>query len=250
MDIIPAIDVRGGKCVRLVQGDYGRERVFNDDPVAQARLFAEQGARRLHVVDLDGAKEGRPVNGDVIAAIVAAAPGMRVEVAGGVRDEAAAGRWLAAGADRVVLGTVAVRQPEMVAGAVQRHGAGRIAVAVDARDGMVAVQGWLETSDLSAETLMRKLAGHGVRHFIFTDIGRDGMLQHVDFAAFEGLLDAVAPLVDRGCVVYSGGVTSSDDVRRLAAMRIEGAIIGTALYDGRITVQEALAAAETGTRSG
>lgn len=249
MDIIPAIDVRGGKCVRLVQGDYARERVFNDDPVAQARQFAEQGARRLHVVDLDGAKEGRPVNDDVIAAIVVAAPEMRVQVAGGVREAAAVERWLVAGADRVVLGTVAVRQPEVVAQAVERHGAERVAVAVDAREGAVAVQGWLETSELTAEALMRGLAERGVRHFIFTDIGRDGMLQHLDFAGFERLLGAVGGGVGRDSVVYSGGVTSSDDVRRLAAMRIEGAIIGTALYDGRISLRDALEAAEAVARS-
>ncbi|HXK32453.1 MAG TPA: 1-(5-phosphoribosyl)-5-[(5-phosphoribosylamino)methylideneamino]imidazole-4-carboxamide isomerase [Dehalococcoidia bacterium] len=249
MDIIPAIDVRGGKCVRLVQGDYGRERVFNDDPVAQGRRFAEEGARRLHVVDLDGAKEGRPVNDDAIAAIVAAVPGVRVQVAGGVREAAAVERWLAAGADRVVLGTVAVRQPEVVAQAVERHGAERVAVAVDARDGAVAVQGWQETSELTAEALMRGLALRGVRHFIYTDIGRDGMLQHVDFAGFERLLDAVGGGVGRDSVVYSGGVTSTDDVRRLAGMGIAGAIIGTALYDGRITLRDALEAAKAGGRS-
>lgn len=242
MDIIPAIDVRGGKCVRLVQGDYGRERVFNEDPVAQARLFAEQGARRLHVVDLDGAREGRPVNDELITAIVAAAPAMRVQVAGGVRDDAAVDRWASAGADRVVLGTVAVRQPEVVQRAVERHGPERVAVAVDARDGAVAVQGWLETSELTAEALMRGLAERGAHHFIYTDIGRDGMLQHLDFAGFERLLDAVAPGVDRACVVYSGGVTSTDDLRRLAEMRIEGAIIGTAIYDGRIDLREAMQA--------
>jgi phosphoribosylformimino-5-aminoimidazole carboxamide ribotide isomerase len=241
MDVIPAVDVRGGKCVQLVQGDYGRERVFNDDPVAQARIFAEAGARRLHVVDLDGAREGRPVNDGVIARIVAAVREMRVEVAGGVRDAAAVNRWVEAGADRVILGTVAVKEPEVVSQAVERHGE-RVAIAVDARDGKVAVQGWLEASDVAAAGFMREMAGRGARHFIYTDISRDGMMQHLDFDGFESLLREVAPVVERDCVIYSGGVTSIEDVRRLGEMGIEGAIVGTAIYDGRIDLGAALAA--------
>lgn len=243
MEILPAIDVRGGKCVRLVQGDYGRERIFNDDPVAQARLFADAGASRLHVVDLDGAREGRPVNDTVIARIVQSVPGMQVEVAGGVREQSSIDRWIDAGAHRVILGTIAVQQPDVVSSATKKHGE-RIAIAVDARDGKVAVKGWLETSTLDAADFMRDMAARGAQHFIYTDITRDGMMQHLDFDAFEALLAATAPAVDRAHVIYSGGVTSTDDLRRLATMNIEGAIVGTAIYDGRIDLREALAAAK------
>ncbi len=249
MDLIPAIDIRGGRCVRLVQGDYGRETIFGDDPLAMAQRWAAQGARRLHVVDLDAAKEGRPVNATLVARIIAET-GARVQVAGGPRDGAAFDRWAEAGADRIVTGTLAVEQPEVVEAAAKRH-PGKIAAAVDAREGRVAIRGWLQTSDVRVGDFIRDMARRGVAHFIYTDISRDGMMQHPDFEAFARVLDdgGLRPHDgEEAPVTYSGGITSVEDIRRLAAeFSIEGVIVGRALYDGRIDLraaQRALAAGD------
>jgi phosphoribosylformimino-5-aminoimidazole carboxamide ribotide isomerase len=246
MDLIPAIDIRGGRVVQLVQGDYGRETVYGDDPVAMALHWVRLGAHRLHIVDLDGAKEGRPVNDAAIAGIVeAAGVDVRVQVAGGVRDEAAVERWLAAGAARVIIGTMAVRDPGAVARAVQAHG-DQIAVAVDVRDGKPAVQGWLETSDQPVDGFLREMAARGVRHFIYTDISRDGMLQHLNFVELKRLIGVLGEAAPDTTLIYSGGVTSIEDVITLGSYGIEGAIIGTALYDGRLDFREARYALVTG----
>ncbi len=244
MEIIPAIDIRGGKCVRLVQGDYGRETVFGDDPLAMAQRWVEQGARRLHVVDLDGAKEGRPVNDAVVREIVREC-GADVQVAGGVRDAAAIDRWAEAGAMRIVLGTLAVREPDAVSAAVRKHGE-RVAVAVDVKDGKPATEGWLGTGDGSAEDFVRAMALSDVRHFIYTDVSRDGMRQHIDFAALHTMLGVLAETGTPAEMVYSGGVTSIADVVALAEHELEGVIIGTALYDGGIRLRAAIAALATG----
>jgi phosphoribosylformimino-5-aminoimidazole carboxamide ribotide isomerase len=240
MDVIPAIDIRGGRCVQLVQGDYARETIFGDDPVAMVEHWAARGARRLHVVDLDGAKDGHAVNGAAMRGIIAAAR-MPVQIAGGVRDEASIDGWLDAGADRVVVGTLAVEQPDVVARAAARHGE-RIAVAVDARDGRVAVRGWRHTSDVPVARFIDELAAAGVRHFIYTDIARDGMLAHIDFAHVAPVAEMVAAATGmRGPapLIYAGGVTSVDDLLALAPLGIEGAISGTALYERRFELEDA-----------
>ena len=182
MDVIPAIDIRGGKCVQLKQGDYARETVYGVDPVAMAQHWVSQGARRLHVVDLDAARDGGPGNEAIVARIVRQA-GVPVQVAGGVRDHVAIHRWIDSGAQRVVIGTLAIEQPEVVEKAMVKHG-DKIAIAIDARGGRAAVKGWLETSDVTVEAIIRDLTSRGAQHFIYTDIARDGMLEHLDAASY------------------------------------------------------------------
>lgn len=235
MDVIPAIDLRGGHCVRLVQGDYDRELSFLDDPVAVANRWVSEGAARIHVVDLDGAREGRPVN-DKIVSLIIDAVSIPVQVAGGIRDLDAIDRWLDAGADRVVLGTAAVRDPELAAEASRRHGE-RVVVSIDARDGLVATEGWTEATEQSAEELAKRLAELGVQRFVYTDIARDGTLTSPNFEAVESLVKATpAP------VIAAGGVAEVAHLERLAELGAEGAIVGLALYDGRVALREALAA--------
>ena len=244
MDLIPAIDIRGGKCVRLVQGDYDRETVFGVDPVAMAMHWASQGASRLHVVDLDAAKEGRPVNEGIIRRIVNEA-GIPVQIAGGVRDHQAIHRWADAGAERIVIGTLAVEHPDIVEKALVKHG-DKIAIAVDARGGKPAVKGWLETADISIEAFIHDMTSRGVRHFIYTDISRDGMMAHPDFQQVKNL---IAVLTDTGVpatLIYSGGVTSIEDITTLGTYEIEGVIVGRAIYDGRIDLSEAKRVLVTG----
>ena len=249
MDIIPAIDIRGGRCVRLTQGDYDRETVFGVDPVAMAVHWASMGATRLHVVDLDAAKDGRPVNDAIIRRIVTEA-GVPVQVAGGVRDHAAIHRWAEAGADRIVVGTLAVEQPAEIDRAMVKH-RDKIAVSVDAREGRVAVKGWRETSDLDVREFISDMIARGVQHFIYTDIDRDGTMTHPDFAELGAIAryigeqtaneaDAPAP------VILGGGITSVEDVVELAQHDIEGVITGRALYDGRIDLRAAQRALAVG----
>jgi phosphoribosylformimino-5-aminoimidazole carboxamide ribotide isomerase len=246
MDVIPAIDIRGGKCVQLQQGDYARETVYGVDPVAMAQHWHSLGATRLHIVDLDAAKEGRPVNDAVIRRIITHLHSdVRVQVAGGVRDHNTIHRWIDTGADRVVIGTLAVEQPDLVEKAMNKH-QDRVAVAVDARGGRVAVKGWLETSDLGVDDVIAGMAERGVRHFIYTDIARDGMLQHLDFDGLRSVLDVVGETGIPASFIYSGGVTSVEDVVALSTYGIEGCIVGTAIYDGRLDLELALEAMATG----
>jgi phosphoribosylformimino-5-aminoimidazole carboxamide ribotide isomerase len=242
MDIIPAIDIRGGRCVRLEQGDYERETVFGVDPVAMAVHWAAQGASRLHVVDLDAAKEGRPVNEAIIRRIVSEA-GVPVQVAGGVRDHAAIHRWADCGADRIVVGTLAAEQPAEIDRAMVKH-RDKIAVSVDARGGQVAVKGWLETTALAVGDFMRDMARRGVRHFIYTDIDRDGMMDHPDFDELRQVAALVSEATEREAgepapLILGGGITSVDDIVSLSQFDIEGVITGRALYDGRIDLRAA-----------
>lgn len=246
MDIIPAIDIREGRCVRLgAHGDYGRETVYGVDPVAMAQHWAGLGATRLHVVDLDAAKEGRPVNDGVIRRIVTEVTGLRVQVAGGVRDHAAIHRWSDAGADRIVIGTLAVEQPDVVEKAMVKHQA-KISIAVDAKGGKAAVKGWLETTETSVEPFIRDMARRGARHFVYTHVDREGTAQHPDFSHVESIARLVADAAGTpdgyAPVIYSGGITSLSDLTTLAGYGIEGAISGTALYDGSIDLGAALAA--------
>ena len=234
-DILPAIDIRGGKCVRLAQGDYARETVFGDDPVAMAQRWVEQGARRLHVVDLDGAKDGSPANRDVMAAICAAVS-IPVEVSGGIRDLPGIESALAYGAERVQLGSAAVSDPALVREACGRH-PGRICVSIDARDGEVFTDGWRVATGRRVEDVAREMVELGVPRLMFTDIGRDATLTEPNFDA----LAALATLVPVP-VVASGGVAKVDHLVRLAEIGCEGAIVGKALYEGLVDLPEALAA--------
>ncbi|MGB2693595.1 MAG: 1-(5-phosphoribosyl)-5-[(5-phosphoribosylamino)methylideneamino]imidazole-4-carboxamide isomerase [Dehalococcoidia bacterium] len=237
MEIIPAIDLRGGRCVRLLQGDYDKETVFSDDPVATAQGWVEQGALRLHVADLDGAREGRPMNAEAVERIIAAVD-LPVQVSGGVRDLPTIDRWLDAGADRVVLGTAVVRDPDIAGEAARRHGE-RVVVSIDARDGFVAVEGWREATEQRADELFERLVALGVRRFVYTDIGRDGTLTSPNFEVIEELVRTVdAP------IIAAGGVAEVAHLVRLAGIRVEGAIVGRALYDGRVDLRQALAAVE------
>ena len=239
MDLYCAVDVRGGRCVRLHQGDYGAETVYDDDPVARAVDMAGQGAGWIHVVDLDGARSGRPDNAGVVAAIAAAVE-VPVQAGGGVRGAETAEAWFAAGVERVVLGTAALRDPDLVR---DLAGSRRVAVGLDARTGEVATDGWLKGSGRSVLEVARSFAGAGVDAFVVTDISRDGTLTGPDLQGLAGMLDATD--VD---VVASGGVGSIEDLRALAGIegrggrRLTGAIVGTALYERRFTVAEAVAA--------
>jgi phosphoribosylformimino-5-aminoimidazole carboxamide ribotide isomerase len=239
MEIIPAVDIRGGRVVRLDQGDYARETVFDADPVAVARRWQEAGARRLHVVDLDGARDGAPRNEDVIRRLLAATAA-RVEVSGGVRDIAVIQRYLDAGADRVALGTAAVKDQTTLVNAVALFRE-RILVGVDARDGMVATEGWLETSEMRALHLVQQLSEFGVRRIFYTDISRDGMQAGPNFPAINEVVEHAAGLPAPMAVIASGGVSTIEHLRRLGAIGVEGAIIGKALYTGALDLREALA---------
>jgi phosphoribosylformimino-5-aminoimidazole carboxamide ribotide isomerase len=233
MLVIPAVDIRGGKCVRLRQGRAEEETVFGDDPVKIARQWEREGAQYLHVVDLDGAFEGAPRQLDIVSRI-AAEVGCPVECGGGFRTDEAIAQALDAGIDRVVVGTRALGSPDWLRQLARKH-PGRIVAGIDARDGKVAVKGWTEVSELDALELGRAVGDCGVRAIIFTDIARDGMLTGPNVEAVCRMAEAVAVPV-----IASGGVGSHDDVRALAALPIEGMIIGKALYDGRVDLPEAL----------
>ena len=236
MEVIPAIDLRGSRCVRLFQGDFDRETVFSDDPLATARAWQEQGGLRLHLVDLDGAASGQPAHLGIITEIVRELA-IPVQVGGGIRTVATAESWLAAGADRVVIGTAAIRDPEMVREVCQRHGSQRVVVAVDAKDGKVAVQGWTEASSMTVLDLGKEMASIGVARLLYTDIARDGMLVGPDVET-NALLARETGLA----VLASGGVSSVEDIRRLVETGVEGVVVGRALYTGAVDLAEAIAA--------
>jgi phosphoribosylformimino-5-aminoimidazole carboxamide ribotide isomerase len=234
MEIIPAIDLRNGKCVRLYQGDYSRETVFSDDPVSMALRWQTEGAKRLHVVDLDGAAEGRPGNLDEIRRIVEAID-IPVQVGGGIRSVDTVDQLLALGVGRAILGTVAVENPDLAAQACQKYG-GKVVIGIDARDGVVATRGWLEKSSVTAGDLAIRMVGLGASRFIYTDISRDGTLTSPN-------LEAVADLVSQVSVpiVAAGGISSVEHLSKLAALGVEGAIVGRAIYTGDVKLAEAIA---------
>lgn len=237
MILFPAIDLKGGQCVRLLRGDMAAATVFNDDPAAQAKAFADQGFDWLHIVDLDGAFAGRPVNADIVKRILAATS-LKTQLGGGVRDLWTVGGWLDAGVDRIIIGTAAVRDPAFVREAARLH-PHKIAVGVDARDGRVAVEGWAETSELSALDLGRRFEDAGVAAIVYTDISRDGALTGLNVESTVALAEALTIPV-----IASGGLASIEDVKRLLepdCARLAGAITGRALYDGRLDAREALA---------
>ena len=237
MILFPAIDLKDGQCVRLKLGEMSQATVFNDDPAAQARTFASQGFEYLHIVDLNGAFAGKPLNGPAVEAILAAIK-IPVQLGGGIRDLATIEAWLAKGIARVILGTVAVRDPKLVREACGRF-PGRIAVGIDARGGKVAVEGWAETSELSAIEMAQRFEGAGVAAIIYTDIDRDGVLKGLNLPATAELAAATSIPV-----IASGGLAGLGDVRALLRPEyamLAGAIVGRALYDGRLDATEALA---------
>ncbi|WP_185984160.1 1-(5-phosphoribosyl)-5-[(5-phosphoribosylamino)methylideneamino]imidazole-4-carboxamide isomerase [Aureimonas mangrovi] len=237
--LFPAIDLKDGQCVRLKLGLMDQATVYNDDPGAQARAFRDAGFTHLHVVDLNGAFEGRAVNASAVDAILSVVGGaMKVQLGGGIRTMADIEHWLERGLSRVILGTVAVRDPELVREAARRF-PGRIAVGIDAKGGLVAVEGWAESSELTAVELARQFEDAGVAAIVYTDIDRDGILAGINWDSTIALANAVSIPI-----IASGGLASIADVERLTqpdAAILEGAISGRALYDGRLDVQEALA---------
>ena len=237
MEVIPAIDLRDGRCVRLFQGDFNQETVFSDDPLAMALSWQEQGGHRLHVVDLDGAVQGKPVHLEVISAIVRSLD-IPVQVGGGIRDLATAGAWLEAGVDRVVIGTAAVRDPDMVREVCRKHGSQRVVVSVDAKDGLVAWQGWKETSAVTVLELANQMSQIGVVRLLYTDIARDGALTGPDLETNTRLAKETGL-----AVLASGGVASVEHIKELLPTGVEGVIVGRALYTGAVNLSEAVAVA-------
>ena len=236
MILLPAIDLKNGEAVRLEQGDMARATIFHRDPAEQARVFAAQGFEYLHIVDLDGAFAGKPMNAAAVERILAAVK-IPVQLGGGIRDRATIDAWLDKGVGRVIIGTAAVRDPALVKAAARAY-PGRIAVGLDARDGAVAVEGWAETSEISALDIARRFEDAGVAAIIYTDIARDGMLRGLNLDATIALAEAVSIPI-----IASGGLASIEDVRALLtprARKLEGAVVGRALYDGRLDAAAAL----------
>jgi phosphoribosylformimino-5-aminoimidazole carboxamide ribotide isomerase len=236
MQIWPAIDLRGGKCVRLRQGDYQQETIFAEDPAAIARQFAEQGARHLHIVDLEGAREGLPVNLPSVQEILARVD-IECELGGGIRDEQSVEELLNFGLSRLVIGTSALRNPEWFRAACRKF-PGRLVLGIDARDGRAATDGWLNTTEVSAIDLAQQFAAEPLAAIIYTDIATDGMMRGPNIPAMAEMQRSVdVP------VIASGGVTTKDDIARLAAVGVAGCIIGRALYEGTLSMPDALQAA-------
>lgn len=231
MIVIPAVDIKDGKCVRLYQGDYGKVTVYGEDPTAMAQMWCDKGARLLHIVDLDGAKAGEPRNTESIVRIASAAT-CAIEVGGGLRRLESIERLLGLGVERVVLGTAAVEDRQLVREACTRWGS-RIIVGIDARNGLVATKGWTETTSVLAVALARELATEGVQRFIYTDISRDGALSGPNYDAFEQMVQSTAAKI-----VASGGVSKREQLPRLAATGVEAVIIGRALYTGDVHIEE------------
>ena len=241
MILFPAIDLKNGQCVRLEQGDMARATVFNLDPAAQARSFVAQGFEYLHVVDLDGAFAGKPMNAQAVEAMLKAIT-IPLQLGGGIRDLGTVEAWLAKGVARVIIGTAAVRDPELVKSAAKKY-PGRVAVGLDARDGKVAVEGWAETSQVTALEIAQRFEDAGVAAIIFTDISRDGLLKGLNLEATIALADRISIPV-----IASGGLASIEDVKamlRPLAKKLAGAIAGRALYDGRLDPAAALALIRT-----
>jgi phosphoribosylformimino-5-aminoimidazole carboxamide ribotide isomerase len=237
LQVIPAIDLRKGRCVRLIQGQSDKETVYSHEPVKVAQGFAKAGAKRLHVIDLDGAFTGQPANLDAIRNI-AESVAMTIEVGGGIRDLATIEAVLATGAEYVILGTVACEEPDLVKEACRRY-PGQVIAGIDARDGRVAVRGWVDDTDMDALELARAMIDYGVEEIIFTDIARDGMLTGPNLRALEKMTTVGAK------VIASGGVATLEDIRAIATLffrGVTGVIIGKALYDGCFTLEEAIRA--------
>ena len=236
MEVIPAVDIRGGRCVRLLQGDYGKETVFGDDPVAMTQAWVVQGASRIHVVDLDGAKASWPVQLDV-AAKIASAVEVPVQLGGGVRTVEDAVSAISRGVARVVLGPSAVERPGFARGILELVGAEAVVVSVDTRDGMAAVDGWTRESKVSAKDVLARVEEEGVRRVVFTDVSRDGTLTEPNFLSIEEVVDATSM-----SVIVAGGIASLRHLETLAGLGVDGAIVGTAIYTGDVDFAEAVKA--------
>ena len=239
MEIIPAIDLRDGAVVRLLQGNYARQTTFGDDPVGVARGFEADGAPRIHVVDLDGAREGRRTQAAEVRA-VAAAVGIPIELGGGLRSSGTIAEAIADGVDRVVLGTAAVEEPALIERTLAAHGAERVIVGIDAREGIVSVAGWTESGAIPPPDLLNRMADIGVRRFIYTDITRDGTLTSPNFAAVSDMVER-ADAAGGARIIASGGIAEIDHLRTLANLGVEGAIIGVAIYLGTLDLAAAVA---------
>lgn len=238
MDILPAIDLIGGQCVRLIQGQYNKQITYKDDPVEQAREFLQAGSNWLHVIDLEGAKAGRPVNAGVVAQIAAQVPELKIELGGGVRDEAAIVQMLEAGVTRLILGSSAVKQYDWFCRMARKY-PHRLVLGLDARGANVATEGWLEEGSQTVLEFVKKSADLPLAAIIYTDITKDGMLAGPNIERTRALVEAVdLP------IVAAGGVTTVDDVRTLKGIGVAGAIIGRALYEGTISLEAALGAAQ------
>lgn len=242
IQIFPAIDMRGGKCVRLFKGDYAQETIYGDSPFDMAKSFADAGATFIHMVDLDGAKDGERVHAKDVVRVAKELP-MRVQIGGGIRTEEDVAFYLDQGVDRVIIGSLAIREPELVASFIEKYGAERIVIGLDAKDGMVATHGWLETSNQTAIEVGQYFASKGAKHFIFTDIATDGTLQGPNIEANEALARATGAKI-----IVSGGMSSLADIQAVKeaakTTTIAGVIIGKALYTGQFTLEEALKEAE------
>ena len=233
MNILPAIDIRDGQAVRLFKGDFNQQTVVNPDVLGQARIFADAGIEFIHVVDLDGALEGKATNRDLIAALKVAT-GLGVEVGGGIRTLEQIQDYLNVGIDRVIIGSMAVKNPSFVQEAIDRFGAEKIVVGIDAKDGYVATEGWLETSNVDFFSLAKEMEKMGVQLFVYTDVDRDGTLTGPNFAHYEQL---VAELTTAK-VIASGGIAQLSDLTRLAEIGVAGTIVGKAYYNGNISLEE------------
>ncbi len=238
MEIIPALDIKSGFCVRLYQGDFAQETIYSQDPSEVALRWRREGATRLHIVDLDGAASGQQTNYDVIKDL-ALQLDIPVQVGGGIRNWEAAQNLLELGVSRVVLGTVAIEDPALVERLCTTYGGEQVIVAVDARDGEVAIRGWTEGSSVRAVDLMHRMIGLGVPRFLCTDISRDGTLTHPNFGELQHLVETTSK-----AILASGGITTTEDIEHLAEIGVEGAILGRALYTGDIELAAALRAAE------
>ena len=233
MNILPAIDIRDGQAVRLFKGDFNQQTVVNPDVLGQARIFADAGIAFIHVVDLDGALDGKATNRDLIAALKVAT-GLGVEVGGGIRSLEQIQDYLNVGIDRVIIGSMAVKNPSFVQEAIERFGAEKIVVGIDAKDGYVATEGWLETSNVDFISLAKEMEKMGVQLFVYTDVDRDGTLTGPNFAHYEQL---VAELTTAK-VIASGGIAQLSDLTRLAEIGVAGTIVGKAYYNGNISLEE------------
>ena len=236
MEIIPAIDLKDGRCVRLYQGDFDRVTVFAGDPAEVARRWEEAGTERIHMVDLDGARVGRPINLEVLSDILSSVK-VPVQAGGGIRSRENVRQVLGMGVERVVLGTVAVEDARLVVQLCTTFGEEAIVVSVDAHEGMVAIHGWRERTEIEATTLVKRMGDLGVRRFVYTDVARDGTLTEPNFAAIERLVKETEQRV-----IAAGGISSVAHLTRLASLGVEGAIVGRALYTGDIDLREALEA--------
>lgn len=231
--IFPAIDLQNGRSVRLYKGDFEKETIINPDPVDQAQQYEAAGVQALHLVDLDGAKAGKPVNTDVAKRVRAAFSGI-LEIGGGIRDEAAVKLYMDMGIDRIILGSVALKNPELTKNLLKTYGGERIVIGVDGFDGKVATEGWLEQSDVTMSALISVMMEAGAKHFIVTDVNRDGTMQ----GANEDLLESLQKEFPNGNIIASGGIRNADDIRSLQSKGIKDSVLGKALYEGTITLEE------------